>query len=206
MGPELIVGLILGIFVLLAIFVVVITPVEPPRPYEPPQKRAGRLGEEYGTGKISSVLRDGDTLLTNVEVSYEGKETELDNVIVNKYGVFIIEVKYYHGWLKGLEDDYEWTQYKETYSDVYSKTVKNPIRQVKRQVYITANYLREYGVNVWVDGYAFMVDAGSPVQSDVILTTTDEIDRVIHTMGRRQLNKDSIEEIVALLTTSLKAS
>lgn len=206
MGPELFLGLILVFLVILAVLIVVITPVQPPRPYEPPQKRAGRLGEKYGTGIIISVLREGDELLTNVEVSYEGKEAELDNVIVNKYGVFIIEVKNYHGWLQGLEDDYEWTQYKETYSDIYSKTVKNPIKQVKRQVYITAHYLREYGVNVWVDGYVLMVDAGSPVQSNTILTTTNEIDRVIHTVSRRQLSKETIEEIVALLTTSLKPS
>ncbi|MBQ3411749.1 MAG: NERD domain-containing protein [Oscillospiraceae bacterium] len=203
MNPELIAGLILGVLVFVAIYVISKIPVAP---YEPPQKRAGRLGEEYATRKITSVLNSDDTLLTNVKVDFEGKETELDNVIVNKYGVFIIEVKYYHGWLKGGEDDYEWTQYKETYSDMYIKTVKNPIKQVKRQVYIVANYLREYGVNVWVDGYALMVDAGSPVESDMILTTTDEIDRVIHTVSRRQLNKESIEEIVALLTTSLKPS
>ena len=203
MGLELIGLVILAVFVLVLIYVISKVPVTP---YEPPQKRAGRLGEEYATRMITGILNSEDIILTNVVVSFEGKETELDNIIVNKYGVFIIEVKYYHGSLKGGESDYEWTQVKESYSDVFIKTVKNPIKQVKRQVYITANYLREYGVSVWVEGYVFMVDAGSPVQSNMILTTTDEINTAIHSSGNRQLSKNTIEEIVALLTTSLNAS
>ena len=69
-----------------------------PHTYEPwvieaPEKRAGRRGEHIATEIIKGVLREGDYLFTNISVSYDGKRTELDNVVVNKYGVFIFEVK-----------------------------------------------------------------------------------------------------------------
>ena len=119
--------------------------------FEPPQKRAGRYGEKYAASVIKSVLREGDTLLSNVSIAYDGRPAELDCVVVNKNGVFVIEVKNYVGVLFGKENEYEWKKYKKTAAgNVYEKTVKNPIKQVKRQVYILAKYLEYYGVDVWV--------------------------------------------------------
>ena len=49
---------------------------------------------------------------------------------------------YYSGQLIGDEDDYEWQKIKITGSgNMYAKQVKNPIRQLKRQVYLLAHYL-----------------------------------------------------------------
>ena len=160
---------------------------------EPPEKRAGRKGEITATKLIRSVLREGDCLLSNVRVSYGEKITELDNVIINRYGVFIIEVKSYKGRLRGQEDDYEWKKYKEDgYGNTFVKTVKNPIRQVKRQVYILAKYLQFYGVDVWVEGYALLIQGNSPVDSPRVLKSLQDIDRAIHTEGRNQLDAQTI--------------
>lgn len=77
-----------------------------------------------------------------MSIAYDGRPAELDCVVVNKNGVFVIEVKNYVGVLFGKENEYEWKKYKKTAAgNVYEKTVKNPIKQVKRQVYILAKYL-----------------------------------------------------------------
>ncbi len=172
----------------------------PPWISEAPEKRAGRIGEQRAAKIISSILREDDRLFTNIQVSFENKTAELDNVIVNKYGVFIIEVKNYNGWLIGSEDDYEWTKYHVTDAgNTYSKTVKNPIRQVKRQVHILAKYLDYYGTKVWVEGYAILLHGNSPINSKYVLSSVSEIDRAIHTFGRDRLTKRNIEEISKLL-------
>lgn len=160
-------------------------------------KRAGREGEILATGVIRSVLREGDFLFTNITVSYEGEKTELDNVIINKYGVFIIEVKNYAGTLVGEENEYEWRKFKITETDnVYYKTVKNPIKQVKREVYIFANYLDCHVDKVWVDGYAYFVNHNSPIVSDYVLDSSADIDRVIHTKSKNGLTNEQVESIV----------
>lgn len=169
--------------------------------FESPKKRAGRYGEAFATNAIKSVLREDDLLFTNVQISYDGKPAELDNVVINKYGVFIIEVKNYNGKLSGTEDDYEWQKFHTTYSgNTYIKSVKNPIKQVKRQVYILANFLDYYGTRVWVKGFAFLVNQNSPVNNEYILSDTNDIDRAIHTSGRNMLNKATVEAISKLLS------
>ena len=100
----------------------------------PEYKRVGIRGEVKASNAILSVMRDDDRLFTNVSINYDGRPAELDNVIVNKYGVFVIEVKNYAGAIYGNEDDFEWQKYKTTDAgNTYVKTVKNPIKQVKRQ-------------------------------------------------------------------------
>ena len=142
---------------------------------------AGRRGEELATQTIVRVLGEGDRLFTNVPVEFEGKVTELDNVVVNANGVFIIEVKNYSGKLKGSVNDFEWTKIKRTHGGkTYVKTVKNPIRQVKRQIFILSHFLRENGLNVWISGYVLLIGGNAPVQSDMILPDAAAIDSVIH--------------------------
>ena len=169
--------------------------------FTPEYKRAGIRGEEAVVRAIESVLREGDNLFTNVSVEYDGKPAELDDVIVNKYGVFIIEVKNYTGHVVGSEDDYEWQKFKTTDAgNTYVKTVKNPIKQVKRQIYILARYLEYYGIRVWVKGYAIMLHGNSPVDSDYLLKSVEDIDRAIHTNDRTMLSTNTIERIAKLLS------
>lgn len=168
--------------------------------FEDPKRKAGRIGEQNAISVINSILRNGDYLFSNVNFIYDNRPVELDCVVLNKYGVFIIEVKNYIGHIVGEEDDYEWKKYKTTYSgNVYEKSVKNPIKQVKRQIYLLAKYLDYYGVNVWVKGYALLMHKNSPVNSDYILSSIGEIDKAIHKKDRKFLLPSTIEEIKNLL-------
>lgn len=169
--------------------------------FEPPQRTAGKRGEFVATRYIQSVLLDDDALFTNVLISYDGRPAELDSVIVNKYGVFVIEVKNYSGHLSGSEDDYEWTKvHISSAGNPYYKTVKNPIKQVKREVYVLAKYLDYYGVSVWVSGYAMIIGASSPVNSEYILSSVEDIDRAIHTPQKRMLSRATVDSIKKLLS------
>ena len=48
------------------------------------QKRAGIRGEKFTIKLIRETMRNDDILLCNVRISFEGKKTEIDNVILNK--------------------------------------------------------------------------------------------------------------------------
>ena len=120
----------------------------------------------------------------------------MDCVVVNNYGVFIFEVKNYSGVLYGNEEDFYWEKYKITDAgNVYEKTVKNPIPQLKREIHLLAKYLKYYGVDVWIKGYAILVQGNSPIRSDLILYSTGEIDKAIHTKDRTLLSDETIEKI-----------
>lgn len=175
-------------------------------PYERPEERAGREGEYIATNIIREALRSEDILLTNVDISYDGREAELDNVIINKYGVFIIEVKNYAGTIYGNADDHTWIKCKtDPYGNSFTKSVRNPIKQVNRQVYLLAKYLRECGFNVWVEGYAFFVQGNSPVICKEVLSSLNGIDKALHTFGRNRLSVSDTESIRDILSSCQSA-
>ena len=168
--------------------------------FRTPAEAAGRKGELKAAKTIRSILNENDVLINNVSISVEGKETELDNVVINNCGIFIIEVKNYKGLLEGKEDDFEWNKFhKSSGGKIYLKTVKNPIKQVKRQIYILSQYLQKNGIRTWVSGYAYLLDNNSPVESEMLLTSIKEIEKTIHTPGRKQLNSEMISKIWKLL-------
>ena len=170
------------------------------RNFESGEKRAGRLGEKRAAELIRQVMREEDWLFTNVCIELDGRMTELDSVIVNKYGVFIIEVKNYNGLLAGAENDHEWQKYKTTAAgNTYDKTVRNPIPQVKRQVYLLAHFLEKNGAKVWVRGYALLLQGNAPIESEYLLNSPEQIERAIHARDRRLLAPREIETIAKLL-------
>lgn len=172
----------------------------PPREALPPEKEFGLRGERLATSMLKRLLRNDDLLFTNVCISIDGRETELDDVIVNKYGVFILEVKNYRGILFGTEDDEHWTKLHESNGhNIYEKTVDNPIRQVKRQIYLLRKYLDYYDAGVWIEGYVIIIGTKPPVNSDYILLSTSQTDKAIHTPGKQRLSKARIERIADLL-------
>lgn len=177
-------GLIIIIFALIILVGVIIALRTGSRFIETPEKRAGRIGEKVAASLIKEVLTEEDILLNNVHVIADGLETEFDNLIINSYGVFIIEVKNYSGQLIGEEKDRDWLKIKVTPGgNSYSKTVRNPIGQVKRQEYILLRYLKQNGIHEWVKGYVFFVEMNSPVKSTYVLDTRRDIDRAIHTLS-----------------------
>ena len=168
---------------------------------ESPEKKAGRMGERFATSVISEILYKDDILLTNVRVSSGGNNTELDNVIINKNGVFIIEVKNYSGDIAGAEEDDEWIKIETVHSGgIYQKTVKNPIKQVKRQVDIVADYLGQHDLSVRVKGFVFFVNRNSPTESRYILATQRDMDEIIHKPCKDILLEETIKLIKQLLT------
>ena len=170
--------------------------------FTPEHKLAGTYGERVAQRLVEGVLHEDDRLVTNVQIEFDGKPAEMDCVVVNKYGVFIIEVKNYSGCIVGGEEDYEWLKYKTSRGgNTYEKTVKNPIKQVKRQVWILARYLDYYGMGAWVEGYSILLQGNSPVESPYILNSAEEIDRAIHTPSRKMLDAATVEGIAELLKT-----
>lgn len=169
--------------------------------YESAEKKAGRQGEQFASGIIREILNEKDVLLTNIKIVFDGKETELDNVIINNRGVFIIEVKNYTGILIGDEDDCEWIKNKYTSAgNFYQKSLKNPIKQVKRQIYILSGFLKQYGFEVWIEGYVFFVEMNSPVESKYVLKTQKDIHEALHLGTNNKLTQAEKERIIKQLT------
>lgn len=86
----------------------------------------GRLGEASINFRIKRLLdQTVYHLITNVMLPTPGGTTQIDHVIVSRYGVFVIETKTYKGWIYGNEREAQWTQ------AIYRRKERfqNPLRQ-----------------------------------------------------------------------------
>lgn len=200
MSENIITAIVLSIAVLSVIVVLAYVSEDQRNSAESGQKIAGIRGEQLTRRILSELLDSEDVLFTNVQIAYGDMETELDNVIINKHGVFIIEVKNYSGTLTGEAYDFNWIRIKcSRGGKLYRNTVKNPIRQVRRQIYILASYLRENGINVWVEGYAYLLRGNSPVKSAYILNNREDMNAAIHLRTSHKILKDTKSDIIELL-------
>ena len=160
-------------------------------------KSAGDKGEAYFNNMLKSILRDEDVLIRNVCL----QKAEIDSLIINRNGIFIVEVKYYNGRLYGKSDDFEWTKEKVSPGgNVFYKQVKNPIKQVKRQTYKLSQFLKENNIRIWISGYAYFINGNSPVDDESVIYDIDEFDRIIHTTSGKQYDERLINKAIEALT------
>lgn len=167
---------------------------------EPPHRTVGRMGEEHTASLVKQLLHDDDIHLTNLEISYKGMRTELDNLVISKRGVTIIETKTYTGRIEGNAEDEEWDKYTISRSGVeYHKIIGNPITQVKRQVRILSGVLREHGVNIRVKGYVYFVFNNCPIEDEHIIHSVEELHSMLASKRRKPLTAEEIRSIVDAL-------
>lgn len=165
--------------------------------------RAGEEGEYLAASAIKSILFKDDWHTCNFEFSVDGREAECDILVVNSNGIFIFEVKNFSGSLFGYETDDIWEKVKESDSgNLYSKEIKNPIKQVRRQRWLLKELLGSYGIyDFWIDGYVLLVNANPHDESEYILTDLSEVERIIHTPGKHPLNKSKKDAVISAINT-----
>ena len=165
------------------------------------QKRiAGKEGELQAKKILNHYLNENDLLLNNENISIHGRNTELDYVVINNNGIFIFEVKNFSGKLVGNEDDQYWNKYKISRGNKeYIKEIRNPIKQLKREIYLLKEYLKYYGVDLWIEGYVLFVNMNSPVESEYTVNDKSEIDDILHLRRNQVLTKNQIEKIISIL-------
>lgn len=111
---------------------------------------------ENTTADIISMLPDTYCGFQNIKVTYEGKTSELDMVVVGPTGVFVIETKNLNGTIVGHYDNPQWIQEKIGRKGTpYSKNFYNPIKQVGTHVYRLAKCLKSNGVRVYVQSMVY---------------------------------------------------
>ena len=99
----------------------------------------GALGELHGRAASKFFLDDKVyRSIHNVTIpTKDGTTTQIDHVIVSRYGVFVVEAKNYDGWIFGSERDAQWTQ------SLFGKKSRfqNPLRQNYRHIAALVEFL-----------------------------------------------------------------
>lgn len=121
-------------------------------------KRAGAQGED-ATLQVLSGLPDSYFILNQLMIPSREKRSgfaELDFVVVGPNGLFVIEVKNNNSRIVGSGEEGDWTIHKVGRGGTpYRSAMKNPVRQLKGQIWALANLLRERRHKAWIDGVLY---------------------------------------------------
>lgn len=98
---------------------------------------SGWFGEVQGS--LAHLFLDSDTYfkLNNVTIPTSNGTTQIDHLIVSKFGIFVVETKNMKGWIFGGEQDRQWTQ------SLFGKKYRfqNPLHQNYRHTRALSQFL-----------------------------------------------------------------
>ena len=97
----------------------------------------GLVGEKAVSTILATLPQGEYRVVNNVMIKTESGTSQIDHIVVSRYGIFVIETKNYKGWIIGSEYANQWT--KNRYGKKYS--FYNPIKQNYGHVKVLENYL-----------------------------------------------------------------
>lgn len=181
-------------------------PSENPK-FSSPGKYYGDMGERRTGQILENCLPEGYTVIQNAVVHFGEGKSEIDNIVIGRTGVFIIEVKNGKGTIKG---DYEWKDWIKDKTDRYDIDHRtefyNPVKQVGTQIYRLANYLRDNRIFTNISGAVYFANPQTRVEisgksKDIPVftyrTTQGLIDYIMQ--GDADLSPKTIQRIIELL-------
>lgn len=109
--------------------------------YDYVSNRKGRIGEAYIHDVLEQLPEEYNVLEDVILKKQDGTTTQIDHLVISKYGLFAIETKNYSGDIYGYENQKEWTQI-----IGYSSKTKfyNPIKQSNSHVYEIRKQLSDW--------------------------------------------------------------
>lgn len=88
--------------------------------------KEGRDGEEAVCTILKLLPQHEYTVLNDILIQGNGRSTQIDHIVVSRYGIFVIETKNYAGMITGHESMPTWVQ---TFPDLRTYEISNPLRQ-----------------------------------------------------------------------------
>lgn len=167
---------------------------------EIPALKAGIQGEEIISNYLNE-LSDEYLIVNNVNLNVNGRQTEIDSLVISSYGLWIIETKNYVGYLSGNAKDDRWQRERISRYGVSRKDeVSNPLKQMHRQIYISKEFLERNHVHTFIHGLVALPSAqGVRVDSnELVLSKNDLLQTIEKERTIRLSNRDLHNILVAL--------
>ena len=123
---------------------------------------------EFIVNLSASIMLDKDEyyLIRNVTLPTNTGTTQVDHIIVSKYGIFVVETKNMTGWIFGSPNQKTWTQ--QIYK--HKNKFQNPLRQNYKHVKTLASLLslednKFYSLIIFIGGSTFKTEMPENVTS-----------------------------------------
>ena len=104
------------------------------------RKRRGDRGEFRVARRLRRLKGEEYFVFNDLLIETDRGSSQIDHIVISRYGIFVIETKNYSGWIFGNENSEYWTQ------SIYRKKTKfrNPIKQNWSHIYALKSVLSNY--------------------------------------------------------------
>ena len=163
------------------------------------RRSKGRIGEHRVAHILGRLPKDRYRVINNLLLrTSSGSTTQIDHVVISQYGIFVIETKFYKGWIYGGENSEFWTQ--NIYGNKY--TLRNPILQNAGHVRVLRQMLKDYGDIPFIPIVAFSRQATLGVSSGTPVIYWNQIRKVIGQFKEKRIAPDAVNGIYNKLIES----
>lgn len=159
----------------------------------------GAFGETIVSWLLSHLPKDQYKVIHNIMLKTERGTSQVDHVVVSIYGIFVIEVKNYNGWIIGTENSSQWTQI------IYKKKshFKNPIHQNFGHVKAIEALLRDETIPIFpIVTFAGDAKLKVTVQTAKVVKYGDLNDTIKGLSTEKVMDESRMNDIEKLLQTS----
>ena len=124
----------------------------------------GKRGENKVKRVIGRTKKNKQNVINGLIIPNNGHSSQIDHIVINPSGVFVIETKNYSGEIYGSENQYEWTQCL-SYGTVKNK-LYNPIKQNATHIYSIKNIIGNLPIHslvVFVKNNTYHISANNVI-------------------------------------------
>lgn len=167
---------------------------------------SGAKGEDIAV-KLLKKLPDSFHLLNQVDIPNKESSTgynEADLIIVGDQAVFVIEVKHNKGRIDLDEQARDWSVVKTGRGGTdYTKTMRNPIAQVNKLIWLLSNHMKQKKVRSWIQGVILFThdDIKLIRRADTsvpVLQKHEVIDYITqYQNSHKEFNKENVVKVIA---------
>lgn len=183
---------ILGILILLVVFLIALSKTP---------KGKGIIGELKVKLILGKTKKGEKYVLNNILFDTDTKSCQIDHILINKNGVFVIETKNYSGRIYGTDKEHEWTQVLQ-----YGK-VKNrfysPVKQNQTHIYEIKKVI---GAEIPIKSLIVFVQGNTKYITSDYVCTLGEIKTAVREEKDKTLSLSEMEDIYNKILDLSKSS
>ena len=131
-------------------------------------RRVGVQGEQISESLLRELPAEYE-VLSGVCLDVKGKRCEIDHLVISK---------------------------KSKKGNVYRKIIRNPLYQLRREIYILSRFLHDHDCHCHIDGFVYMLQAECLVENEAIISDADTLLKKVQHSGRAHtLREKQVQEI-----------
>ena len=163
-------------------------------------KIKGSIGEAKVNTRLNFLGKEYIVLKDILIKTSDGYTSQIDELVLSEYGLFVIETKNYKGWIFGNEKAENWTQV--IYKDKH--TFRNPIKQNWSHIYALKSVLSDYPN---IRYHPIVVFSGNAtlksIESSVPVIYSNRLNSTIRRLSfEKCLSIDEVNKIQTILESS----